>query len=266
MLIMKNQRFRLVYVDAFAGSGISRLRRAEDHYILPLFDEEDKEDQQQFITGSPVRALQINRPFDHYLFVEMDPQRVEQLSALKLDFKDQKILVMQGDGNEKVQHIANRFAAPDLRGVAFLDPYGAHLHWNTLDALAKTRKFDVIVNFPLAMAINRLVKNDGEIPANWCEQLDACFGCADWREAAFEDTKGLFGEERRKRADASERLLVLYRSRLKDIFGHVSRASLVRNTRGTPLYYLIWAGTNPRGLKPADHILRMGEMGLGRRT
>lgn len=145
------------------------------------------------------------------------------------------------------------------RGVAFLDPYGAHLHWTSLESLAKTGKFDVIINFPLAMTINRLIKRDGHIPDTWKAQLDLCFGGEEWRDLAFTTTSGLFGEEQMKRADASELLLGYYLDRLKAIFGNVSVPSLVKNTRGAPLYYLIWAGKHPTGQRIADHILRLGD-------
>lgn len=62
-----------------------------------------------------------------------------------------------------------------------------------------------------------------------------------------------------KRADYSERLLELYRARLRSAFGHVSNPRLIRNTRGAPLYYLLWAGPNRKGLEVADYILTMGE-------
>jgi hypothetical protein len=43
------------------------------------------------------------------------------------------------------------------------------------------------------------------------------------------------------------------------IFGHVSTARLIKNTRGNPLYYLIWAGPNSKGLTGAEYILSKGE-------
>ena len=46
----------------------------------------------------------------------------------------------------------------------------------------------------------------------------------------------------------AERLLALYHRRLKNAFGHVVRPSLVKNTKGMPLYYLMWASSNRRGV------------------
>lgn len=256
---MKNQRFRLVFIDAFAGAGISRVRTASQDDDYPLLDEEDADAQELFIQGSPLRALSLSRPFDHYRFVDMDPVRAARLEGLVSDFPGRDIKVRNQEANAAVQEIAEKFGAWDLRGVAFLDPYGAHLHWKTLEALAATGKFDVIINFPLDMAINRLIKRDGKSPERWQQQLDHCFGTSEWREAAYERSANLFGDTESKRPDASTRLLTLYTDRLKAIFGHVSRPSLVRNTRKTGLYYLIWASSNPRGLKIANHILDLGE-------
>lgn len=139
------------------------------------------------------------------------------------------------------------------------EPYGPHLHWETVAALANTGKFDVIINFPLAMAINRLVKRDGVIPERWQSQLDLCFGCRDWRDLAFGKDEGLFGDMHYKRTDAAAQLLGLYVRRLEEIFEVVAQPSLVKNTQGRPLYYLIWASSNPRGLAIANHILGLGE-------
>jgi hypothetical protein len=37
------------------------------------------------------------------------------------------------------------------------------------------------------------------------------------------------------------------------------QARLIKNTRGNPLYYLIWAGPHKKGLDGAEHILSKGE-------
>ena len=262
MVVMKKQSFTLVYIDAFAGAGVSKVRSGATDDPLPTFlDEEDATAQEQFIEGSPLRALSLARPFDHYRFVDMDPLRALRLEGLKSQFPshESRIKVINREANEAVQEIASKFTSSNLRGVAFLDPYGAHLHWRTLEALGRTKKFDVIINFPLDMAINRLIKRDGNIPPTWVEQLDSCFGGDHWRDAAYERMEGFFGAEQAKRADCAQRLLTLYCDQLKQTFGHVSRPSLVRNTKGTGLYYLIWASGNHRGLGIANHILRMGE-------
>jgi three-Cys-motif partner protein len=110
------------------------------------------------------------------------------------------------------------------------------------------------------MAINRLITKSGDIPVNWRRDLDACFGSNDWERLVYDETPTLFGNtERQKAENAGKRLLEYYVGRLKRIFGHAATPSLVRNTRGTPIYYMLWAGPHPLGHKIADHILRLGE-------
>lgn len=276
MIALKNTDFKFFYIDAFAGAGIVEVRGSipskesdgADALIPEAFAPEDSKELKEFIQGSPLRALNLERKFDCYRFVDLDPTRVADLEALAAKFDTVDVKVFNGEANERVQFIARNFTKPHWRGVAFLDPYGAHLHWKTLEALAATQKFDVIINFPLGMTINRLVMRDpSEIPVSWKKQLDLCFGTQEWQDIAFSKTDDLFGEEvTSKHVDASERLLRLYLDRLEAIFGYVAVPSLVRNTKGSPLYYLLWASSNPRGKKIADHILGLGEKVVFRKT
>jgi three-Cys-motif partner protein len=116
------------------------------------------------------------------------------------------------------------------------------------------------------MAIQRLLIRSGEIPEGWQLSLNAFFGSSEWRQIVYEQDEDLFGTKTRKVSDSGARLLAWYRSRLKQVFGHVSTPRLIKNTRGNPLYYLIWAGPNAMGLKGAEHILGKGEGARRRRT
>lgn len=261
-MVMKNQHFKLIYIDAFAGAGWSRVRGSDQSGAEPnqLIDVEESAAEEEFIAGSPVRALETGRGFDQYYFFDADPRRAELLAELKTRYPKKQIHVTVGDANAGVQKLARRFhMSPYARGVAFLDPYGPNLHWATVEALAETGCVDVIINFPLAMAINRLITRDGQVPDTWSSLLDACFGTHDWHDIAYEQATDLFGTEcSRKSEDAAERLLALYHGRLKAAFGHVVPPSLVRNTRGAPLYYLLWAAANGRGAPIAEHIMALG--------
>lgn len=118
-----------------------------------------------------------------------------------------------------------------------------------------------MINFALSMAIQRMLPNSGDVPDAWAATLDGYFGSRAWFEEVYQQRhSGLFAASGyEKRPDYSERLLQLYRAQLKSIFGHVSTPRLIRNTRGAPLYYLIWAGPNRKGLEGANYILTMGE-------
>jgi three-Cys-motif partner protein len=131
--------------------------------------------------------------------------------------------------------------------------------WTTLQALASTKAIEVLINFPLGMAINRLLTRSGEINARWQTSLDVFFGSPKWHATAYGESADLFGTRRGKMDDAGLRILEWYRERLREVFRFVSTARLVRNTRGNPLYYLIWAGPNATGRKGAEYILSKGE-------
>jgi three-Cys-motif partner protein len=145
------------------------------------------------------------------------------------------------------------------RAVVFLDPFGMQVSWATIEALARTKSIEVIINFPLAMAIQRLLTKSGQIPPTSRAALDNVFGSPNWAQIVYGESEGLFGPQASKLADAGPRLLEWHRQRLKNVFGHVSTPRLIKNTRGNPLYYLIWAGPNEKGLKGADYILSKGD-------
>lgn len=260
--VLKNQRWcKTIYLDAFAGGGLATLRSKGSDSVSTqsLLDEPQPIEQTQIVVGSPRRALNLDNPFDRYVFVDADPKRIVQLEAIKQDYSDHRqIDVRQGSAADQIAWLISQVSKRTHRGVAFLDPFGAHLPWASVSALAETKVFEAIINLPLGMCINRLATIDPDLPPAWRAQLDEFFGPG-WYDQAYETRDDLFGSKTTKRADASQKLLDFYRANLKLAFGHVSQPMLIRNTRGGPLYYIIWAGPHAKGLEGADYVLRTGE-------
>ncbi|HUO01139.1 MAG TPA: three-Cys-motif partner protein TcmP, partial [Rhizomicrobium sp.] len=200
-------------------------------------------------------------PFSSYIFIETADDRVAELRKLESEYAGtRKIEIRQGDANAEILGwLKTHSNWGKYRAVVFLDPFGMQLPWSTIEALARTGSIEVLINFPLDMAIQRTLTRSGEIPEAWQKRLDALFGSPDWRRLVYEERPDLFGVSTSKREDSGAQLLEWYRARLKAIFGNVSTARLIRNTRGNPLYYLIWAGPNSLGLKGAEYILGQGE-------
>jgi three-Cys-motif partner protein len=265
--VLKNQTWRTLYVDAFAGGGRSVVRadakRGSHGPSLFLDAEEVDAEQLEFISGSPRIALEVTNPFSRYVFIDPDPARAAELEALRNEYEGRRhVDALHMDAASGIAWvISDRICKKTHRGVAFLDPFGAKLEWSSIQRLADTGLFEVVVNFALNMAIQRMLPNSAEIPSGWRKTLDAYFGTASWYDEVYcARAGGLFeitGME--KRPDYLDRLLKLYCARLKSAFGYVSSPRLFRNTRGAPLYYLIWAGPHPKGLEGADYILKMGE-------
>lgn len=260
---LKKQRFELVFIDAFAGAGRSTVRDAwdeADEDDVLLLDDEFVAAEAQFIEGSPRRALGLQQPFDKHFFFDADAGRAQLLRDLKTEYPKRKIDVRVGDANRLIQDIAPSLNRRMIRGVAFLDPYGPHLEWRTIEALGRTGKFEVIINFPLGMAINRLITKNGDIPERWRNGLNDCFGSTEWEQLVYREQSDLFGETTKQKVDdAAKRLLEYYVGRLRTVFGHVATPSAVRNTRGVPIYFMLWAGPHGLGHRIADYVLSKGE-------
>ena len=265
--VLKNQPWRTIYLDAYAGGGRAVIRAEERTASLgpdlfgatPPIDVDARE----LINGSPRVALAVANPFDRYIFVDSDADRAAELEALKAEYAGARTInVLQTTAAEGIAWVtAQSIARSTHRGIAFLDPFGAGLDWASIQSLAGTGLFEVVVNFALSMAIQRMLPNSGEVPDAWAATLDGYFGSRAWFEEVYQRRQaGLFAASGyEKRSDYSERLLELYRARLRTAFGHVSTPRLIRNTRRAPLYYLLWAGPNRKGLEGANYILKMGE-------
>jgi three-Cys-motif partner protein len=214
-IVLKNQGHWLqgtIFVDAFAGPGLARVRTPPSSPATPdLFgsDQERDAEEAEFVKGSPRIALEITNPFSSYLFIDRDPQRVAELRALKAEYlSEPSITVHEGDANAALQAwLASGIDWRHHRAVVFLDPFGMQVPWSTIEALARSKAIEVLINFPLAMAIQRLMTRSGDIPAGWQISLDTFFGAPDWRDLAYEQETGLFRQGVRKVSDSGVRLL-----------------------------------------------------------
>lgn len=270
---LKNQpQWRKIYVDAFAGPGLSEVRAhnkdAGDEYpatadlfsmLEPGGSPDPIQEEVLYLEGSPRRALNLKNPFDRYIFIEASPKRVAELERMRSEYDGiREIEIRAEDANQALLDILRSgFSKRTHRAYVFLDPFGIHVPWSTIEALASTKAIEVMINFPMGMAIRRMMPRSGNVPQGWGISLDTFFGSPDWRMYAYEETTDLMGQRLAKLTDSEIRLLEWYRKRLEDAFGFVSEARLIKNTRGGRLYYLIWAGPRKEGLTGANYILTM---------
>jgi len=259
---------RYVYVDAFAGPGRARVRASladDPTYDIFSIGEELRKDEEvrQVLDGSPLVALQIEPPFTNYVFLEREPDRVEMLKRLEHEYKGRrKIVIRHGDCNHYLNDkLVNnpQINWKKCRAVVFLDPFGMQVPWKTIARLAATRAIEVFLNFPVGMSIRRLLRRDGKFTEKQRRKLDDYFGDPGWFDVVYPKLPELFGDTRSKAEDAERHLVKWYRGRLRDAFGYVSDAYLIRNSHGGHLYFLIFAGPNETGAKIASHILRSGD-------
>ncbi|MEJ1374695.1 MAG: three-Cys-motif partner protein TcmP [Candidatus Sedimenticola sp. (ex Thyasira tokunagai)] len=127
---LKDQHFKLLYIDAFAGTGKVTTKTGN------------------ILTGSAGIALNTEG-FSHHLFIESDAKRCAALQQLSEDYPQHSIEIKNGDGNAVLSDFLPRLKA-GWRGVCFLDPYGLQLSWETVEMIANTKAFDVWYLFPLS--------------------------------------------------------------------------------------------------------------------
>ena len=248
---LKKQRFTLTYVDAFAGAGSYEV--AEDDYS----------EFHEFRRGSPIIALEVeDRPFDKLVFIEKDARSAGALMTRLNRYRGRQIQVVPGDANIEIPNFCNCMGPFD-RAVVFLDPYATEVSWPTVKAIAKTKKIDCWILFPL-MAVTRNMPIDREPDEKEAMTLDRVFGERNHWQGGYRDSlqmSFLSTEPRRERTWGSEQIAARYKERLATIFERVAITSrTLRNSRNVPLFELFFAAGNSRGasiaVQIADYILK----------
>jgi three-Cys-motif partner protein len=257
--ILINYPFRTAYIDAFAGTGYREQKR-QDPVPEPLFPDLIDIDTQGFLQGSAQIALQIEPRFNKYIFIEQAENKYIELQRLKDSYPDKAndIMTVNDDCNTFLQDLCLNKSWKNHRAVLFLDPFGMQVEWETIEAIARTEAIDLWLLFPLGVAVNRLLRKDGQISEKWKSKLDSLFGTEDWFDRFYQEetVRSLFGEEAKmKKIVNLEQIGEYFVSRLKTIFSAVAENPLALcNSRNNPIYLLCFAAGNPKGAKTAVKI------------
>jgi three-Cys-motif partner protein len=260
---LKNQPFKRVYIDAFAGTGYRQQRKLQ--YCIPdIFEELGQGESEEFLKGSAALALEANPSFDKFIFIESDEDKINELEKLRLKYpqKDKQTQIIRSDANEFIQSYCKEEDWKSTRAVLFLDPFATEVEWATIEAIAATKCIDVWILFPI-MAVNRLLANAPQKIFYNC--LDRIFGTNEWFENFYktQTLDDLFGQPVDiivKACDVA-RIGNFYKSRLKKIFsGVVETLKVFYNSRGSALFQFFFAAGNPNGapiaIRIAEHLIR----------
>lgn len=238
--ILKANRFRFFYIDAFAGAGLHLSRRKKE-----------------IVLGSPRIALEIEPKFDKLFFVEIDQSRVDFLR--ELESVDTRVRVRPGDCNE----ILREEIIPEINGDRFnralviLDPYKLNYDWGIVEALGKSGKVDLFLNFMVMDAnMNMWHRNPATVRPDQSERLDRAWGDHSWWNVGYDISQSdLFGQpDIQKTGNAT--LAYAYQRRLRDVaqFASVPLPIPMRNSRGGIIYYLYFASQKPVAGKIVKYI------------
>jgi len=257
--------FRTTYLDAFAGTGTRTDSAQSDRSEGgSLFDLAADSDAKSLKDGSARIALEVEPPFDHYLFVEQDADRAAELESLRTMYSGRGIRVERAEANTFLCSWCSETNWRRNRAVVFLDPYGMQVDWTTVEAIASTKGIDLWWLFPLGVAVSRLLKKE-ELPSErFAQALTRIFGTDKWKSALYRSREEatLFGPEMtiKKTADFEE-LGSFVVGRLRSLFAGVATNPLaLRNSKDVPIYLLCFAAGNKKGAPTAvdiaEHVLK----------
>lgn len=249
---MRNKSWRKrIYIDLFSGPGKCITRESNEYFL-----------------GSPLLALTTEHPFTDYYFVDTETDNVNALKTRSsaTTISQDRIHCLPGDANRKVVEIVDEIRRIDseyIAGVwpslnlAFLDPEGFELEWNTVARLATVNRMDLIIHYS-QQGVKRMA--DRALESSKETAIDKFFGDKEWRkiyERCRDDITGI------------HRLLIdYYKSKLKTL-GYVEVKDdeevwvepLMKNRKNAPLYRLLFASKSPLGVKFWRDVTKVGADG-----
>lgn len=236
---LSRQNFTRIYIDAFAGTGRCDIT---------------VDGEKTSVDGSARRALSTNPPFDKYCFIELRAKKLAALKALEAEYPGKSIEVIRDDANVALKTLCEKYTWRDERAVLFLDPFGMHVEWTTLQAIAKTGAIDVWYLFPYSGLYRQAAKNADAMDSDKEESITRLLGTDEWRQVFYAPKRqaSLFGGDGGDEREADHRQMLDFVSkRLKLLFPAVSDPKILyqagdsKNPSGAPLFALYFAASNP---------------------
>ena len=246
---LKDQQFKLMYIDVFAGTG-----------LIELPGRDDDAEVQDFVSGSAERAIKIaDKPFDKLTFVEKNQKRYAHLQSLRASHPARNIEVNNSEANSFLHNLDEDWSK--WRGVLFLDPFATEVEWSTIETIAGFNALDTWILFPLS-AVARMLptsKAPENIELKWAERLTRVFGDETWRGLYQESPQGeLFGSAGVERKPGVDGLLSIYKRNLEGLFGKrfLQNSRTLKNSRNSHLFeFLFCVGSpQPRAIDAAKRI------------
>jgi three-Cys-motif partner protein len=124
---MKNRFHNRVYIDLFSSAGIAKIR-----------------DTNRFVLTSSLIALNLQDPYDQYIYCDIDEKCVSALlQRVEKHFPSTRANYIKGDCNEKVSEILSLLPKPSKSNTVLtfcvVDPYNLGINFSTIRELNKYR-------------------------------------------------------------------------------------------------------------------------------
>ncbi len=229
---LAQQPFKLIYIDAFAGTGRCDIKNVDGS--------------QRVIDGSAKIALDCNPGFAQFRFIENKRKHIIELQSL-----------IKNHPNGTKAHISERSAQDVLpamllgydwkshRGVLFLDPFGLQCKYSLLKQIASTGALDVFFLVSLSGLFRQAAINQTGIDEGKAAILTDFLGTKEWRSALYiRKQDDLFDDPQISRDPGWEPILKFTTERLRTVFPYVGEPNLMKMKNGVPLFALYFAVSN----------------------
>ena len=241
---MKNKWDCRVYIDLFAGSGRSRIKGTT-----------------RIVSGSPLIALDIDPPFDQYIFCEKKMEKLQVLETrVRRDYSKASVVFQPGDANEFVSQILDKIPKHrqgfKVLSFCFVDPYNlGDLSFDTIDRLSG-RFIDFLVLIATDMDASRNISKY-ELPAN--TTVERFLGVSQWRSE--------WAEAKKNGESFSSYLMDRFSRQMEArryIRAPIEETKLVRSTeKNLPLYRLALFSRHELGKKFWEQSKKYSDDQLG---
>lgn len=239
--VLKEKYFKLMYIDAFAGTGYVEFQDEHAKYR---------------IDGSATRAIGI-KAFEKLIFIEKDQNRCYELEKLKQAHSDRNVQIENFDANDYLKNLRQDWKK--WRGVLFLDPFATEVQWSTIEIIATFNALDTWILFPTS-AVARMLptsKMPDNVSRRWADRLTNVFGDESWRDLYQPSPQMNFLDTNEHvREEGVKELIKIYKRNLKPIFQDrfLSKSRTLRNSKNSALFEFLFCVGNPSGVGPAKRI------------
>ncbi len=227
----KGKALKKYYIDAFSGGGIHVSKRTRGQ-----------------IEGSPARALKVSPPFDHFYFVDMNPDKTEHLATLCQGRGDVDIITDDATAYLTQKLLPTIKYENFNRALCLLDPYGLHLAWEVLLQSGRSRAVDMFLNFPVMdMNRNAIWGNPDHAPQDGIDRMNRFWGDESWKRAAYAESPqhDLF---------SAPGMIKQAHEVIVAAFSVVPAPLPMKNSNNAVVYYLFFASQKPVAQKIIDDI------------
>lgn len=217
----------LVYLDLLSGPGLCI-----------------EKDTGREHSGSALLALNVQPAFDRLYFADVSKRNISALGKRISQTDHKRVRLEAGDCNNIVKDFISEISTKAL-GLAFLDPEGFEVKFETIKILA-TRRIDILYLFPSGIGIKRNYQSF--LKRAQCP-MDDVMGGRNWRDQLLKETIGI--HDFTQHVSKVVGLLVKhFREQMATLNYYSKNESqpLLVNDRNSPMYHLLFFSKHKAGL------------------